>query len=117
MTDSFDERDRGIARVSANNAQWMADCFQEVLRMRENARAASCFIGEDLRLHLRDVVGSPAHHNAWGALIKSLKHGGVIYQNGLFRNTRTLPSHARLAPCYSFCGELAMPESYVALLK
>ena len=88
-------RDAALKQVSDNNESWMP-LARQAARDLPNAR----YTGEDIRRHVSEVVGLPAHHNAWGALISSLAKDRIIVRTGEHRAMVDPKSHARQTPVY-----------------
>jgi len=76
MNDARQARDEGIARVKRANAKWMADALQAITMVDCGVHMT----GEEIRLHLTDqcFLPAPSHHNAWGALIRTVTVRGWL---------------------------------------
>ena len=88
-------KDAALKQVSDNNESWMT-LARQAARDLPNAR----YTGEDIRRHVSEVVGLPAHHNAWGALVSSLAKDRIIVRTGEHRAMVDPKSHARQTPVY-----------------
>lgn len=102
MTDQQDlfgakvARDEALNRVGDNTGRWMHKALLAVSNLESGAHLT----GEDIRLQVRDRVGNPHHHNAWGALIKAAIRADLIKPTGKHRAMQTVKSHARRTPVY-----------------
>ena len=56
--------------------------------------------GEDMRLHIEFMIGSPHHHNAYGALVSQAVRRGYLKKTGRYAQMKTKKSHARETPVY-----------------
>jgi hypothetical protein len=87
-------RDEGLDRVEANNSAWMDHAL---VLIRENVFGE--MTGEELRLTLRSLgLPAPAHHNAWGALVRTAICRKLLAKTGAYSQMRTTRSHARETP-------------------
>lgn len=89
-------RNRGLARVSNNNKEWMQKCL---------AHFQGCvfhhpFTGEDVRRIMEKSNFHPSHPNAWGALINALVRKKLIVATGEYRTPKDKASHARQQKVY-----------------
>ena len=89
-------RDDAIESVTRNSADWMQSALVAISKIQRGTEV----IGEDIRIMIRDKVGDPHHHNAWGALIKSAIRNGLLIQTDRFRQMKTTKSHARVSRIY-----------------
>src|SRR6056297_335820 len=90
LDDARTRRDRGITSVTENSQPWMDRAAAAALKMPDG----EC-TGEDIRLHVSELVGDPHHHNAWGALINRLIRNRVIYSTGMTCHAKLPKAHAR----------------------
>lgn len=96
-------RDRGIATVTNNAADWMP---RAQLALPPALRRLSAeFTGEQLRSAVAAVVGEPHHHNAWGALVRWAVSAGYVTPTGRWEKGTTEQGHARKLPVYRRRGE------------
>lgn len=88
----------GIVKVSAKNADWIAEALQVV---RTQMPKLFKFTAEDLRgfLTARDV-DPPKHYNAWGALVHTLLREDLIIDTGEHALAKRASAHARRLPIY-----------------
>ncbi len=96
MSEAEQARDAGIEQVLANNKNWKERVFDYALTLKGWSGT-----GEDLRLLITQVVGTPFHHNAWGGAIAGLVKKGILHKTGEYRKMVTKASHARATPVYS----------------
>jgi hypothetical protein len=94
------ERDRGMARVGANNVEWMIQGLRLMPRLKDRFHNGAT--GEEIRLALTPVIGLPTHHNAWGRLIRLAIEQNILVMTGAMDQMRTPKSHARSTPVYVF---------------
>lgn len=92
---SIDNRDTALASVS--KPKWM-DAAVEAF---DALGAAGPLTGEDVRfLLVNNGLAPPHHHNAWGALTKSLINKGRLIPTDKFVNMKAAKSHARMTRQY-----------------
>ena len=97
LFEALSERDKAIQKVSINSGNWIQ---RARAMLRSVIKPGWEGTGEDIRLELLKAgLPAPHHHNAWGALIKSVvpKH---FIPTGKFRHMRTKKSHARQTIVY-----------------
>ena len=85
-------RDEGIARIAGNNGVWIDGAIAAFKRLDMQGEVT----GEQVRVELTKVgVTEPKHHNAWGALIRSLALLGHLIETGRHVKAQREKSHAR----------------------
>lgn len=90
------ERDKALKQVADNAGSWMELALARIPSFPD--RHAT---GEDIRLYIEREVGSPHHHNAYGALIATAKRRGHLRPTGQFVAMKTRKSHARKTELYT----------------
>jgi hypothetical protein len=90
-TQSRERRDAGMAQVGSNNAIWMDSALTFIALLPLTWIGS----GEDIRRIVVPKCGSPKHHNAWGALIRSAIQQRLISRTGRRVKMRAVRSHAR----------------------
>ena len=99
MKDLFDlpasrqARDWALETVAARNAMWMASSLAKIQELPQGWTGT----GEDIR---RKIEDAPAHHNAWGALIRTAQLRCYIVKTGRWLPMKSKTSHARMTPEY-----------------
>lgn len=88
-------RDAALKSVSRDGA-WIESALDVIASMRGEAT------GEQIRLRCEPIIGTPQHHNAWGAVIRTAIGRGLIRFAGRYEKMRTPRSHARRTPVYLF---------------
>ncbi len=85
-------RNEALDRVAENSNQdgWWDEACTEVQKLR-----AWTGTGEDLRLLLSRMIGSPHDDHAWGALVANAKRNGWLIETGERRKMHTKKSHSR----------------------
>ena len=91
-----EQKNLAIKQVADNAGDWM-DQALSAMRFLSKRRE---WTGEDIRLTLETIVGSPHHHNAWGALTKMALQAKLIIPTGRYVPMKTGKSHARKTPVY-----------------
>ena len=88
-------RDQAIETVTEHNLSWSDRAIAAVQQIpfRE-------ITGEEVRRIIGAEVGQPAHHNAWGALIRHAVAKGYLKPTGTTRPMTSRKSHARKTPVY-----------------
>ena len=92
-------RDEALERVEINSGTWFERAMVALRTVEGN------LIGEEIRLRIEPIVGSPHHHNTYGALISQAVKKRYITPTGVHRKMKTARSHARKSPEYR-CGSL-----------
>lgn len=90
----------GIELVTSHNLSWM----DQALQLIAGLRAGGLLTGEDIRHEVERAVGSPGHHNAYGALISHAVRRNLLFKTGDWTKMRDPQSHARMTPIYSIPG-------------
>lgn len=63
-------RDEGMALVEDNSGLWKEVAKGRIDDWFEAQPVNTCFVGEEIRLHLeKNGIEAPHHHNAWSAVI------------------------------------------------
>lgn len=93
-------RDSGIAKVKANNEQWMVDAMA-ILR---DWKAPVEVTAENIRLVVASKIGEPTHPHAWGALTRSAAVKGVIADTGRSTQSKLPSSRAARLVVWRFTG-------------
>ena len=88
------ERDKALVQVEKNAESYPDQAMKVVVKM------VGIMTGEDIRLHVERQIGSPHHHNAWGAIINKALRSGLIHKTGRYVSMKTPKSHARATPEY-----------------
>lgn len=96
LEEAIRRRDAGIKQVQRGSVDWSYQAKVCVQALPQHSE----WTGEDIRLHVTKQVGPPHHHNAWGALVRSLVTSGVLVATGEWRRMQTPKSHARQTPVY-----------------
>jgi hypothetical protein len=99
MTDLFSKlyRDEALERVQKHAGEdWMASALRCIERMERGLLVT----GEDIRHKVKAEIGSPHHHNAYGALVMAAVKRHLIVKTGQWTNMRDKRSHARMTPVY-----------------
>lgn len=97
FTHAEQARDAAMDRVlSRTSLDWKERALGEVANLPSGERLT----GEQIRHHIEAVVGSPHHHNAWGAIIAVAVKRGQIKPTGEWTKMRDVQSHARKTPVY-----------------
>lgn len=91
-------RDDALDRVTTNAGPWIQACIDALTP--EFKRTHPTFTGETLRISLLCKIPEPHHHNAWGALTKTLLHRKIIKPTGRWVSMSTKQSHARATRVY-----------------
>lgn len=89
-------RDAGMDTVEENAGLWMDAAFSVIHKLPSGWTG----IFEDIRLLIRDAIGNPHHHNAYGALSNKVIRAHLLEPTGSYRHMRTERSHARRTPVY-----------------
>ena len=79
-------RDRGIAKVAANNGEFLVEaraCALDILQRQPT------IVMDDVR---RTCLLSPAHHNAWGAVFKTKD----FIWTGRYRQSALVQGHGNM---------------------
>jgi hypothetical protein len=88
-------RDKALGSVSENAGDWMDKAISAFGQLPVGE-----YTGEDIRLSVERLVGPPHHHNAWGAVIRTLLKKRYLKPTGRYTSMRTKKSHARRTPVY-----------------
>ncbi len=89
-------RDEGMARVLRPNAVWLWKGLALIVKFQIGWTGT----GEDVRTILEPKIGSPTHHNAWGALINNAQREELLSPTGNFFQMKLKRSHARITREY-----------------
>lgn len=95
--DGESRRDAGIEQVLANAGKWSHRARDLILD--DDSLTGQSMTGEDIRFFVKERIGEPHHHNAWGGLIMGLvkRKRLVLVEWVKMRDPR---SHARMTPRY-----------------
>ncbi len=85
-------RDDGMERARIRNRKWLTRAMDQVMELEESVE----WTGEGIRLHVRELVGDPSHHNLWGVLIGDAIKKGLLEPTGHWVHMETERSHSRL---------------------
>jgi hypothetical protein len=91
-------RDAALAKVLPTDSPWMVQVLDALTP--EFKRNHPTFTGETLRVSLLVKIDPPHHHNAWGALTKTLLSRKIIKPTGRWVSMSTKSSHARQTRTY-----------------
>jgi len=87
-------RDAGMLRVLEKSGDWKEQASLFVSTLGDFKGTA-----EDLRLIMREKIGDPHHHNAWGGMINGAVRQGYLIKVDMGQ-MKTPKSHARSTPVY-----------------
>jgi len=88
-------RDKGIAKVAANSPTWIEQAHTLIKEYPKDKAT-----GEELKVFLRERIGEPAHHNAYGAMVMGAVRKGLLVGTGEFPTMKLKNSHARRNQLY-----------------
>jgi hypothetical protein len=88
-------RDKGIAKVSEGSPTWIELAHKTIPLYPESTAT-----GEDLKVFLRERIGDPRHHNAYGAMVMGAVRKGILIGTGEFPTMKLKKSHARRNQLY-----------------
>ena len=92
-------RDEGLEQVEENALPWFDQavaCVQSMCAVGNG----QVFAGENIRYWVREAIGEPHHHNAWGALINTAVRLKIITDTGEEKHMAKPSSHGRRTPLY-----------------
>lgn len=96
-------RNAALEQVETNNLDWSALAliqFKQLFIKPNLMPLVLNLTGEHIRHYLKPHVGSPSHHNAWGAFTMKLLRTGLIEKTGEYVPMEDKRSHARITPVY-----------------
>lgn len=94
---AVERRDAALKSVS-RDGEWIQSALDVIATMSGEAT------GEQIRLRCEPLIGTPHHHNAWGAVVRTVISRGLIRFANRYQQMQTPKSHARKTPVYFFVG-------------
>ena len=87
------ERDKGMARVTAGGGDWQERCVVAISRLPSGFRGT----GEAIKIYLINnrMLEKPYHYNCWGPAIDKARKVGLLRKTTEFAQGTTRSSHGR----------------------
>ena len=104
-------RDDGMERARIKNRKWLVRAMDQVRELDESVE----WTGEGIRLHIRELVGDPSHHNLWGVLVRDAIEKGLLERTGKWTNMELESSHARCNPVYKITASRELKRQFKEL--